>query len=280
MLRVVSPFCVLVLGHVGTAGAQPSAAEKHTDDQVQELSTRAKKLCASDRPKEGVEVLAELYVSTGHPTWIYNQGRCWEANGNYGKALSRFEEYLRKAPDLSEPERRAVQGRMHDLEGKVARGQEAKEEAEPMPVAPAPAAAVSESLATQSAPPAPIATQDAGWPLRKTLGVSGVTIGGAAVVTGFVFQLVANSRTNAFNAANCGTADLDFAPGCSQRNGDIDGARSVMWAGYISGAALVGLGTYLWVTASPSDTERTSRTPRFACNVSGGLTGIACNGRF
>ena len=48
--------------------------------------------------KKGVEILADLYLNTNDPNYIYNQGRCFEQNGENEKAILRFQEYQRKVP--------------------------------------------------------------------------------------------------------------------------------------------------------------------------------------
>lgn len=61
----------------------------------------AKTACLSGDYAKGVGILAKLYVETDNPTYIYNQGRCFEQNMQYESAISRFKEYLRKATDNS-----------------------------------------------------------------------------------------------------------------------------------------------------------------------------------
>ena len=53
--------------------------------------------CLSGDYTKGVAILSELFVDTKDPTYLFNQGRCFEQNRRYEDAVARFEEYLRIA---------------------------------------------------------------------------------------------------------------------------------------------------------------------------------------
>jgi hypothetical protein len=59
----------------------------------------AKTACLAGDYTKGVALLAELYVETNDPMFIFNQGRCFEQNGLYQDAVTRFLEYQRKLAD-------------------------------------------------------------------------------------------------------------------------------------------------------------------------------------
>jgi hypothetical protein len=65
----------------------------------------AKKACLAGDTQKGVEILADLYVSTNNATYIFNQGRCFSQSSRYEEAISRFREYLIKATDASDQEK-------------------------------------------------------------------------------------------------------------------------------------------------------------------------------
>ena len=90
----------------GVAGAQ--------ERDPRELE--AKKACLGGRPDRGIELLAEMYAETNDPTYIYNQGRCYQQNGKPREALTRFREYMRKARDMSADDKALVQGYISELE--------------------------------------------------------------------------------------------------------------------------------------------------------------------
>jgi hypothetical protein len=78
----------------GAMLAVPLAALADTD--AAERAAQAQAACLSGDPAKGVSILAELYVSTRNPTYIFNQGRCFEQSGKCEEAIVRFREYQRK----------------------------------------------------------------------------------------------------------------------------------------------------------------------------------------
>jgi TolA-binding protein len=65
----------------------------------------ARKACLSGNVDKGAEILSDLYLDYKDPTHIYNLGRCYEQNHRYEDAVSRFREYLLKAPNLTDADR-------------------------------------------------------------------------------------------------------------------------------------------------------------------------------
>ena len=63
----------------------------------------AKTACLSGDTAKGVALLAELFVSTRDVIYLFNQGRCFEQNGQYKEAIVRFREYQRKNADAGNP---------------------------------------------------------------------------------------------------------------------------------------------------------------------------------
>ena len=62
----------------------------------------AKKACLAGDFNKGVELLADLYLDSNDPNYIFNQARCLEQNHRYEDSLSRFREFLVKAVNPSE----------------------------------------------------------------------------------------------------------------------------------------------------------------------------------
>ena len=93
--------------------ATPGAARAQ-DRDPRELE--AKKACLGGRTDRGIELLAEMYAETNDPTYIYNQGRCFQQSGRPREALTRFREYMRKAPNMSPDDKALVQGYISELE--------------------------------------------------------------------------------------------------------------------------------------------------------------------
>ena len=71
---------LMLLSLLGGAGAARA-------DEGREL--QAKEACLGGHPDKGIELLAQLYAETNDPTYIYNQGRCFEQNGRPADAVTR-----------------------------------------------------------------------------------------------------------------------------------------------------------------------------------------------
>ena len=122
--------CLLVV-----AAARGAQAQEHDQRELE-----AKKSCLGGHPDRGIELLAELYAETNDPTYIYNQGRCFEQNGRTTEAVTRFREYLRKATAAAPDERAQLEKHISELESETR----------------APSPAVAPSQAPAAASPAPV----------------------------------------------------------------------------------------------------------------------------
>lgn len=194
--RMVLPMVVLLLAPASASAAGNVAARVRV----------AKKACLSGDTKKGTELLADLYIDTNDATHIYNQGRCFEQNGQKEQAIPRFEEYLRKAKDLSPEDVDAVHKRIESLQaavdhrGKPGQGEPIAVPApilvQPTPTPPAipPTAAPAnppEALGIVQTAPAPDLT--ASTPVYKTWWLwTGI---GAVVAGGIVTTLVLSSKS-------------------------------------------------------------------------------------
>jgi hypothetical protein len=191
-----------------SAEAKPraEAAEKQSKERA------AKKACLTGDPERGVELLTDLFIDTNDPTYIFNQGRCFEQSNRYEDAIGRFREYLRKAGKSSEAEKADAEKHISDctalLEKSGAapvRGTSA-EVAGPVP-SPVPAAPVVGQAAP--VPVAPMPPSNAGIVRPgeggqesnpgsglRTAGLVTGAVGIVAGVAGVVFNLKYNNRVN------------------------------------------------------------------------------------
>jgi hypothetical protein len=64
-------------------------------DQSDPRPRQALSACAGGDATRGVGILAELYAETRDPGYVFNQGRCYQQNGQLDQAKQRFNEYLR-----------------------------------------------------------------------------------------------------------------------------------------------------------------------------------------
>lgn len=195
---------LILVGIVLAAATSAEAASKDPRERA------AKKACLNGSVAKGVDLLTDLYLATNDPTYIFNQGRCFEQNNRYEDALGRFREYLRKAGDASGVDKADAQKHITELQGLVGKkdaegalaplppASEATKRATIPPPEPPVEPAVPRSLRTpvatgvvaeQPAPPAPIA---GGAGLRLG-GVVVASVGAAALVGGLVLNLKYNS---------------------------------------------------------------------------------------
>lgn len=165
----------------------------------------AKKACAAGDFRKGVEILADLYVSTDDETFIYNQGRCYEQNHQWVSAIDRFREYLLKSPATSLSERAQAEKHIADCEALLEK-EEAKQAAVSHPIPLSEPVAV--PVPTVQPPPpdnvvierpvVPVPEKSRGAGLRIT-GVVLAAVGVATAATGLVLNLKANSLADDFN---------------------------------------------------------------------------------
>jgi hypothetical protein len=106
---------ILIVAMLGIAVAGPASA----GDYIDAKERKARIECAAGNYQEGIRMLAQLWVATEDPTFIYNQGRCYEQNGQYELAAGRFREYLRKATRLPAADISAINRHIDELQGQA-----------------------------------------------------------------------------------------------------------------------------------------------------------------
>jgi hypothetical protein len=236
---VVSGRLVVSATLVVLCAAAPARAEQQDARELE-----AKKACLANKPDRGIELLAELYAETNDPTYIYNQGRCYQQNGRGADALVRFREYLRKATTLPDADKAEVQRVIAELEAQ----QEQQRKAEAPVVAPVPAPVA----------PAPRADR----PGLKLAGIVTASVGvvalGGAMYMGYRAQQLSDEVT----------ADAKNKVFSSTKYQDGQRAETLQWIGYgvggvalLSGAMLYAFGAGLIGGESGSVTVAPTVTP-------------------
>jgi len=217
--------------------ARPALAQ---DRDQRELE--AKKACLGGHADKGIELLADLYTDTNDPTYIYNQGRCFEQNGRAEEAITRFREYLRKATALPPNERAQLQRHIDELEA----------EAKTSPGGATPAPTSTSSIAS----PAPAPTPAAGVAIASSgptpgrahqLRIAGLVTGGVgalAVVGGVVMGLRARSLSTEV------TADANAGMFSQSKFDSGERAQTLELVGYGVGAAALVAGGLLYYFGS------------------------------
>jgi hypothetical protein len=278
--------------------AAPAAAAAAKDSRQR----AAKTACLSGDYAKGVGLLAELYVDTNDPMFIFNQGRCFEQNGRYEDAVTRFREYQRKLVDAgraSDPEAdRHVAECSAMLEKQKASNPHAASSATsaegvardatqaPPPATPPVPARVPAGAFEKSPPPAPVTVpggggsplppEDTSMPIQKELGYGAGGLGILGLGTGLAAFLLARSYLDDANRQGCNNSSCE-GPGRSQ----YENAQAALLASNIaavSGGILL-VGGLVLVLTSPSP----SHAPRSVALVpvmGPGMGQLALVGRF
>lgn len=194
----------------------------------------AKRACLTGDADGGVALLTDLYIDTNDPTYLFNQGRCFEQNRRYEDAIGRFREYLIKAKGLGPGERAETEQHIAACESYL-RGR-------PEPTAPPPPATptVDTPPTQKPEPPAGLLAVPEPRPARtgtglRTAGLVVGAVGAAGLATGLVLNLKANGMSS--------DLEEEYDPGVdSTRKRYKTGA----WIGYGAGAACLAGGVVLY----------------------------------
>jgi len=258
----------------------------------------ARKACLSGNYQKGVEILSDLFIRTGNPVFIYNQGRCLEQSGRSEEAINRFREYLRKAKDASAEDRADAEKHITDcqalLDEKAAHAvgthaepapTPAQKNAAEQPATPGPKAASEPARGTLAEPPPPApAVPDTSGQLvanppqppaspGRTLRIAGIACGVAGVgsiATGIYFYTRARSFSDKVSSQDV-TNSSDESSGKN--------AETMQWVFYSIGGAALATGTVLYLLGWPN-VDSNTRTSGVAPLLGPGLAGVSAHGSF
>jgi hypothetical protein len=200
--------------------------------------------CASGDVKKGIAILAELYAETRNPSFVFNQARCYQQNGQLEPARQRFSEYVRVGTNEPAADIQRAQAYIKEIDDALAREAASKPAGTPVIVT--------------TATPSPAAPEGRARTLRAT-GIALTVLGLAAVGTGVYlsFKVQATSRDVENKFANMGVVT---DPAALQRELS-DGGRyeTWQWVSYgIGVAALAGAATTFLLGGSPFSSPRTT----------------------
>jgi hypothetical protein len=213
---------------------------------VQARERAARKACLTGNPEKGVAILADLFIDTDDLSYIFNQGRCFEQSRRYEDAIGRFREYLIKGDKLKPDERADAEKHIAACRSYLGK----PETPEPVvqeprkPVIPPPSPAVEPNPTLPAMPPATVARSaneappdgKAGSGLRIA-GITVAAVGAAALVSGVVLNLKANSLAN----------DLEKPENYSRSTDSTrKDYKTLSWVGYGAGAALLATGAAMY----------------------------------
>jgi len=241
------------------------AANRDTQERA------AKKACLTGDATKGTAILADLYIDSNDPVYLFNQGRCFEQNNRYEEAISRFREYLRKANAASEAEKTDAQKHIDDCEalrGKTGAGSTMNQPVTPSPtptIIPESAPAVS-ATATRTDPvilvqPALTTEPSSTGSALRTTGVVSAALGGAVLVSAVALNLKANGMVDDLRQ------HYDKADDSSRKS-----YKTLSQVGYGVGAALIASGAVLYYLGhSAGDSAKVTLTPAFAAGTAGAV---------
>jgi hypothetical protein len=273
------PVVVTGLMMIGSGAARAA-------DSREAREREARKACFTGNVDRGVEILVDLYGETGHPNYIYNQARCFERNGKYDQALLSYEDYLRKAKDLGDPERAQVEKSIAELRAKVASaptsdGGQATAPALLAPALDAPGPAANSNPAEAALTPSgggDKVTRDADWPWQRKMGVASLVVAGGALAVGIAGTVLRHGRDGDFNDV-CTVVDgepmpriVGTGPDCRGQHDAVKAAERMMWIGYAGAGVFTAAGVTL-LLLSPASQPGTWAS---RCAPTIGTTGVAC----
>jgi tetratricopeptide (TPR) repeat protein len=236
---------VVLLGLLITAvSAGPASAEKRQSRAIREKA--AKKACALGDYQKGEDILADLFVETDDPTYVFNQGRCYQQNNRWEQAIGRFREFLRKAERMSAAERANAEKQIADCEGWLAKA--------PAPVPPPVVEAPPASSRPAEAPPlvsqpmlvtssdtrSSTTTTEEDSSAGRTWRVTGVVLASVGVVA------IAASIACAIKANSLSSADYSRS-----REDERSSLKTWGMVGYSVGAASIATGVAFYVVGWP-----------------------------
>ena len=77
--------------------------------------------CASGEVSKGIAILAALYAETRNPSFVFNQARCYQQNGQLEPARERFREYLRVGKNEPPADIQRAEGFIQEIDQELAR---------------------------------------------------------------------------------------------------------------------------------------------------------------
>jgi tetratricopeptide (TPR) repeat protein len=223
-----------------------SAAGKHGGEGKQSQERAARKACLTGDYAKGVAILSDLFIELRDPTFLFNQGRCFEQNRRYEDAIARFEEYLTvPGSKLGAEDRAEAEKRIANCKEKLQEERASLAITAPqifVPAAPPVSQAPHTEPTPESTPSTPTvvraeaSSSHDGSGLRVT-GIVLASVGVAALAGGVLLNLKANSMVDDWHAKVSYTASQSD----SQKT-----YKALSWVGYGLGAACVATGAILF----------------------------------
>jgi hypothetical protein len=268
LMRSPAKFIVVLsatLAFVGTAIAGGKG------DPIKDQDSSARAACLMGDYQKGTKILVDLFIQTGNPVHLFNQGRCYEQNHRWDEALDRFREYLRKAHTIDADTRSYVDQHIAECEAHIS-----KAATVPPPSPPPPPEAPSVAAPVVESPPAPAAAKDTGSTLR-IVGIVTAAVGVAALGFGTYEYFRHESLVDDLEKKGDQYSDDQF----SDKQNQINDSKTMSWVGFSIGATALVAGATMYIlgrASSSSGTEHAAVT--LAPGISHGQTLLFLSGAF
>lgn len=261
----------LTFALVGTA----AAGGKGDNTKAQEESARA--ACLMGDYQTGTRILVDLFIQTGKPVHLFNQGRCYQQNHRWEEALDRFREFLRKADNLDETTRAYVDKHIEECESHLSKSAVAP----PPPAAPPTSAPMTETPSPVPAPaatpaPAPAVANHPGSTLRIA-GIVTAAVGVVGLGFGTYEYFRHESLVDDLKKKGDQYSDAQF----SDKQSQINDSKTMSWVGFGVGAAALIAGTTTYLLGRPSTGSGTEHAVvTLVPGISPGQTSLFLSGVF
>jgi hypothetical protein len=247
------------------AASPATAANRHDQERA------ARKACLTGDYTTGIAILSDLFIDTKDPTYIFNQGRCFEQSRKFEDAIARFEEYLRATEGTAKREgRAAAEKHLASCKESLAeeRGSSSLAPTPPTPPQPSPTPKPELTPTPKPSPSVSVQAQPTARG-RRTLRIAGIitaSVGVAALATGVILNLKANSLINDME-----TIRGDYSASKADRRKTYE---TISWVGYGVGAACLATGAVLFgigLKSTGTSPRNVALLPMFGPDQAGAL---------
>ena len=267
----------LIVSLPARLSAQPADIDKKERDALA--------ACDGQDVKKGVALLGRLYADTLEPTYIYNQGRCYQKNGKAAEAVTRFREFLRVNKDPGSELVQRARDFIAELESEKTGPVASPAATSPPPPAPRPLAPAPAPVRAQPeivpppspAAPAPEAAIASPAPAPQgphTLRVTSFVVGGVgllAIGSGIYHGIQVNKIENEVEGLyRANSSD----PAIDPRMQDGEAAELRQWISYGVGAGCIAAGLTMYLLSRQRSEPAMGLAPLWRAHAAGAvLTG-------
>lgn len=244
MRSVVVLSAMLVFSGVAVAG--------NKGDRIKDQENTARAACLMGEYQRGTRILVDLFIQTGNPVHLFNQGRCYEQNHRWEEALDRFREFLRKAHTIDAETRSYVDEHVAECESHLAKATAVQTP----PPAPAPVVPPRvEAPSPAPLPPPALAKEDDSGATLRIAGIVSAAVGVAAVGFGTYEYFRHESLVDDLKKNGGQYSDDQY----SDKQSKIDDSKTMSWIGFGVGTAALVAGTTMYLLGRPSSSGGTER---------------------